>query len=229
MNTAFFVDGYNLYYGLLTGTSCKWLDLPALLTYILHAQSPSSNVSGIHYFTAPVKPSLASRGQKSHDAQATYLRALMARGVQVVNGRHTIEPARAPKYEGKGSKPSRQNLINIWKLEEKQTDVSIAIEMYRIAAKSAAGTLSEPIEQLVLVSADTDQVPTLQAIRDDFPQMTLGVVLPRGGHGKRRPPASLEKVADWMRRRITLEELTQHQFPTTVSTHKKPAIKPTYW
>lgn len=31
VRTAFFVDGYNLFYGLLAGTQYKWLDLPTLL------------------------------------------------------------------------------------------------------------------------------------------------------------------------------------------------------
>ncbi|SDZ63524.1 NYN domain-containing protein [Pseudomonas sp. NFIX28] len=44
MRTAFFVDGYNLFYGLLAGTPYKWLDLPQLLAHIAHVENPASEL-----------------------------------------------------------------------------------------------------------------------------------------------------------------------------------------
>ena len=40
--TAVFVDGYNLYYGRIRGTSYKWLDVVKLFDNLLHEQDPSS-------------------------------------------------------------------------------------------------------------------------------------------------------------------------------------------
>lgn len=65
MRTAFFVDGYNLFYGLLAGTPYKWLDLPSLLAHIIRVEHPDSTLDRVSFFTSGVKPSLASRGVAS--------------------------------------------------------------------------------------------------------------------------------------------------------------------
>ncbi|MFC0266779.1 NYN domain-containing protein [Kushneria aurantia] len=125
---------------------------------------------------------------------------------------------------------SRQNQVDIWNLEEKETDVRIAIAMYRLAAKQCWGDAPEDrIQQIVLVSGDTDQAPALEAIRADFPHLRVGIIVPHRKGGERTLPGSLRNNADWMRRRISSEELEAHQFPERVHTRKKPADKPDYW
>lgn len=228
MRTAFFVDGYNLFYGLLEGTDCKWLDLPSLLAYLLKAQDSASSIASIDYFTSMVKPDLASRGIVSLHAQQTYIRALKARGVNVHEGRHQLDTSRAPRYV-EGEKASRQNWVNIWRLEEKETDVNMAISMYRMATKQAALPPASRVEQIVLVSADTDLTPALRAIREDFPEIRIGVILPHRTGIKREPPGSLQNNSHWMRRHVSLDELRAHRFPERVPTKKKPADKPDYW
>lgn len=52
MRTAFFVEGYNLYYGALHGSPYKWLDLPAILSRILLAQNPACETASVHYYTS---------------------------------------------------------------------------------------------------------------------------------------------------------------------------------
>lgn len=152
MRTACFVDGYNLFYGLLAGTEYKWLDLPALLAHILHIENPDNVLATVSFFTSGVKPSLASRGILSKEAQDSYLRALIARGVSVTYGRHQLESGKAPRFVDKNTPASRLDQVAIWKLEEKQTDVHIAISMYRLATRQAGLMPHEQIQQLVLVS-----------------------------------------------------------------------------
>ena len=229
MRTAFFVDGYNVFYGLLADTPYKWLNLPQLLVYIARIENPQSSLASIDYFTSSVKPELATRGIVSKEAQDTYVRALRANNVAVHYGRHQLEPARAPRFINKKIGASRQDTTAIWKLEEKETDVHIAISMYRTAARQAKVNDAEGIQQVVLVSGDTDMAPALRAIREDFPQMTVGVVLPYRTGFKRTPPGSLKEHSHWMRRVISAEELQSHQFPDKVPTRKTPAIKPDYW
>jgi uncharacterized LabA/DUF88 family protein len=229
VRTAFFVDGYNVFYGLLADTPYKWLNLPQLLAHIAHIENPQSSLASIDYFTSSVKPELATRGIVSKEAQDTYVRALRAHNVAVHYGRHQLEPARAPRFINKKIGASRQDTTAIWKLEEKETDVHIAISMYRAAARQAKVNGAEGIQQLVLVSGDTDMAPALRAIREDFPQMTVGVVLPYRTGFKRTPPGSLKEHSHWMRRVISAEELRSHQFPDKVPTRKTPAIKPDYW
>lgn len=228
MRTACFVDGYNLYYGLLQGTPYKWLDLPGLLTHLLRVQCPDNVLSQIHYFTAPVKPDLATRGLISQHAQHAYIRALLANDVNVILGRHRLERSRAPIHIP-GIKASRTHQVSIWQLEEKETDVSIAIQMYRTASKQAMAQEPLGIEQLVLVSADTDMTPALVAIGEDFPEFRLGVILPHREGIQRQPPGSLRNHSHWMRQFIREDELAKHQFPSRIGTKKKPVNKPGYW
>lgn len=230
MKTAFFVDGYNMFYGLLAGTPYKWLDLPSLLDAIAHENDPRSQAEEIHYFTSPVQPALASRGQQSKQAQDTYVRALKARGVIVHWGRHRLDHRKAPRFVSREVPASRQDQVDIWNLEEKETDVRIGIAMYRLAAKQFwGGSPEDRIQQVVLVSGDTDMTPALEAIRADFPHLRVGIILPHRKGIERTPPGSLKKQAHWMRRYISNEELETHQLSNRVHTRKKPADKPDYW
>ena len=46
-----YVDGFNLYYGCLKGTSYKWLNIEKLSQFLF----PKHSIKKIKYFTAPVK------------------------------------------------------------------------------------------------------------------------------------------------------------------------------
>lgn len=228
MRTSFFVDGYNLFSGLLAGTPYKWLDLPALLAHICKIQNPASVTQQVNYFTSPVLPPLASRGKQSAEAQDIYIRALKAQGVIVNLGRHRLNRGKAPRYI-EGVQASRTDKVDVWDLEEKETDVNIAISMYRLLACQRNKNVAQCIEQIVLVSADTDMTPALKAIREDFPAVTVGIILPHREGIDRGVPGSLKNHSDWIRRHVKIDELIAHQFPPRVPTRKKPADKPDYW
>ncbi|WP_318375425.1 hypothetical protein [Enterobacter sp.] len=116
MRTAFFIDGYNLFYGLLAGTPYKWLDLPALLTYITKIQDPASETAQVNYFTSLVLPPLETRDKESAEAEDVYIRALKAKGVTVYLGRHRFNRGSAPRY---GSvRNARPRLSTGWSLME---------------------------------------------------------------------------------------------------------------
>ncbi|MEI8366724.1 MAG: NYN domain-containing protein, partial [Parachlamydiaceae bacterium] len=134
--TIIYIDGYNLYYSRLKGTPYKWLDIVALFRErILLPQDPDAEVVRIKYFTAPVKASYARHGIDSTSAQAQYLRALQARYaslVEVVQGFHIFEPTRLPTYR-QGKDPTKDDVSPVWMIEEKQTDVNVALHAYRDA------------------------------------------------------------------------------------------------
>lgn len=229
MRTAFFVDGYNLFYGVLAGTPYKWLNLPALLTHIARVQNPESQTALVHYFTSSVLPHLATRGVESRHAQDTYIRALIANDVSVHYGRHRIKHGTAPRFISTDIRASRLDKVDIWDLEEKETDVHIAISMYRYLSRQREDKIDDRIGQLILVSADTDMTPALRAIREDFPDITVGIILPHREGIRRGVPGSLANNSHWIRRNITYAELIAYQFPDRVPTGKSPAIKPHYW
>jgi hypothetical protein len=226
LRTACFVDGYNLFYGLLADAPYKWLNLHSLLSLILRVENPANTLEATSFFTSGVIPSLESRGSLSKEAQDAYIRALKVSDVEVFLGRHQLEPRYAPRYVDHRTPASRADQVGIWKLEEKETDLHIAISMYRLAARQAALPPEQRIDQIVLVSADT---PALKALREDFADLCLGVILPHRESHKRKAPGSLRQYAHWMRHVVTDDELASHQFPNRIPTRKKPVDKPAYW
>lgn len=225
MKTIVYIDGYNLFYGCLKHSKDKWLDLYKLFFQrILHAQSPSCQPVSLKFFTADIRAKIASNGQAAQHAQQAYHRALMQLYpdyVRIIKGYYALEKACLPIYQQPPNKTAR---VDVWKLEEKQTDVNIALEAYRDTAKGL-------VQQLVFVSNDTDLAPALAAIREDFAdQVKIGVVLPirKSTHG-RPGNEQLSQYADWTRRYITDEELADCQLPVKIPTQKKPIIKPEYW
>ena len=73
MRTIVFVDGYNLYYGMLRRSPYKWLDLFAL--FHDHALNTEADVIEVRYCTAPVLGKMCDDAQ-SPQRQRTYLQAL---------------------------------------------------------------------------------------------------------------------------------------------------------
>lgn len=228
MKTIIYVDGYNLFYGCLKHTPYKWLDLYKLFSnYILKAQSPHSSVEIIKYFTAPIKAKVATHGQEAQKAQDTYHRALeklYPEKIEIIKGYYSLERANLLRHR---QPPDKSDRVAVWRLEEKQTDVNIVLQVYR-------DVLQEVCEQIVIVSNDTDLEPVLQIVRDDFGnRVDVGVVIPvpKPEKGRHRRPANarLSKYCDWTRHYILGDELEGSQLPNPIPTRKKPIIRPDYW
>jgi hypothetical protein len=228
--TAVYIDGYNLYYGRIRGTPYKWLDVVTLFERLLHGQDPASRVTAVRYFSAPCLAKFATHGQASMQAQAAYHQALLQRHPSrftLTLGTHAFDRdgTLLPRYVH-GARFDRNDRVRVWKLEEKQTDVNLALAMYRDAC---AGQF----QQLVICSNDSDAAPVLEAVRADFPGLTIGVVTPRhppdGGRRHRNSLSSLSGHADWTRHYLLDEELAASQLPARIPTRKKPIDKPPHW
>ena len=77
-----YIDGYNLYYGLLKGTPYKWLDLASFVKWFLR---PDQEIVGIKYFTAPIKT--YPHDGDAVDRQKVYLQALSSMSlITIVQG-----------------------------------------------------------------------------------------------------------------------------------------------
>jgi uncharacterized LabA/DUF88 family protein len=226
--TTIYIDGYNLYYSRLKGTPYKWLDVIALFRdQILKAQDPGSEVLSIKFFTAPVKANYARHGEASTHAQTQYHRALETQGaglLRIINGFHIFEPNHLPTYT-EGVAPNKVNVSRVWMIEEKQTDVNLALHAYRDAVRGETN-------QLLICTNDSDLEPALTMIREDAPDVKIGLVMPlhetSASEGK-VPNKRLTAHADWVRRYIRDDELSRSQLPYSVNTKKKPACKPAHW
>ncbi len=221
MKTIIYIDGYNLYYGLVKNTKYKWLDLHSLFSEIAKIQNPQSQIVSIKYFTAPVITKFSQHKEKSQQSQNYYHKALCTKSencIEIINGYFDVDMSSPVLYQKPIDLKAR---VKTWKLEEKQTDVNIALEMYRDATQGQC-------KQQILVSSDSDLIPALNYISNDFIDIVLGLVLPRSNSNKRKNKG-LSQYANWTRTHINNDELEKHQLPNKIPTKKKPIYKPKYW
>ena len=223
MRTIVYVDGYNLFYSLLTKTPYKWLDLSRLFARLVRPIEPTSEIALIKYFTAPVLGSMAS-DPRAEQRQAHYHRALKAAGgTEIIKGFH-IKAVTTGVLVNATQDINSDQRFQVQVMEEKQTDVNIALHMYRDAACQAC-------DQVVLCSNDSDLEPALAMIRTDLPDIRLGLVLPRSaGNRSARRSGRLERHVHWTRESIHAEELAASQFPDRLLDRRNRTIqKPSEW
>ena len=94
-------------------------------------------VVAIKYFTAPVKANHARHGTASEQAQTQYLRALMAHDsglVEIIQGFRIFQPTSLPVHVP-DQMPSKDQRQRVWMIEEKLTDVQLALTVYRDALR----------------------------------------------------------------------------------------------
>lgn len=103
MRTNVYIDGFNLFYGALKGSTHKWLDVRRLSETLF----PNDQIKDIYYFTSRLRTVGGNGGRRQR--QDFYLRAIETLpGVKIVYGTH--------RPRG-----------NSW--EEKKTDVNLATTM----------------------------------------------------------------------------------------------------
>ncbi len=155
--TIVYIDGSNLYYGLLRGTANKWLDLEMFAAKLL---APDHVIIAVKYFTSRIIDK--TPGHFRAQRQARYLEALACRPrVSIIEGHYReqgelLAPIREPcvtcdKRRGDGR-------IKVSRITEKMTDVNIANAMLCDAYERAA-------DCLVLVSGDADLAPVVMTAR----------------------------------------------------------------
>jgi len=225
MRTIVYVDGYNLFYAVLTESPHKWLNLFELFnTHIVKEGAPGSDILIVKYFTSPALPSVAGDPEVGN-RQNRYHQALRAHGqIEIIPGFHSPVTKKG-MLTGPIDGTIHPDKVEVHLMEEKQTDVNIGLHMYRDAIRNKC-------DHIVLCSNDSDLEPALKMIKDDCPDIHIGVILPRkpDKEDKTRLSARLIKHADWKRRAITEVELSKSQFPNNLLDHKRRTIKkPDEW
>jgi 6-hydroxy-3-succinoylpyridine 3-monooxygenase len=230
LRTRVYIDGYNLYYGCLKSSQHKWLDVQALIEHIFPSilfeqnERPVQYVfqrPAIKYFTAPILSAFA-KSQDSVSCQHQYhtaLRGHLGDRLEIINGYHDAKPARAYVWEeGKAARESK--MIEIWKLEEKQSDVSLALNAYSDAIRGE-------VDQIIAVTNDSDFVPAITMIREHT-QVIVGLIAPtRQNAGKVN--SELAEHAHWTRTHIRAEEFAASQLPAMVRLQNGVVHKPLSW
>lgn len=223
LKTIVYVDGFNLYKSCLTNTEWKWLDLLGLFSEVVLSIEPDSEIKLVKYFTARLKGQYC-KNPESPQRQSSYLTAIEKHSpglVEIIEGKH-IEVTTSGKIVQSGQVSSQW--IDICKMEEKQTDVNIALHMYRDCVRNEC-------DQVVLVSNDSDLKTTFELIQMDFPEICKGLIQPT----KRRPSKTLSDLACWSRFGLNDEDLAKHQLPRIIEYRSgsgkktKQIIKPKAW
>ena len=161
MKTIAYIDGGNLYHGLLRGCpTCKWLDIAALVRAMLVYALLDTNheLVAVKYFVSRTKT--YPHDPISVERQNIYLQALLAHGgVDVVEGYYNKNKAWVPSVDSRCQKcsASTNGFVHVIKIEEKRTDVNLATSLLRDAYTSAA-------DAFAIVSGDADFIAPLDLV-----------------------------------------------------------------
>lgn len=152
-----YIDGGNLYYGIVRDGNDKWLDLDAFLKKLLR---PEHDITSIKYFASRVIDK--SPDHHKSERQDKYFDALRNRPhIEIIEGRYReqkelLSPVSTPCIEC----PDRREdgRVKVARITEKLTDVNIASSMLVDAFERKA-------ESFVLVTGDSDLAPVVKVIR----------------------------------------------------------------
>lgn len=148
-----YIDGFNLYFGMLdSGFNTKWLNVRKLVENILQ---PNQELIVVKYFTSRV-----GNNPDKQKRQSTYIDALEAEEVKIYYGHYQRDTVECNRCR------------NIWAdYNEKMTDVNIATQMLIDAYQ-------DKYDMAMLISGDSDLVPPIRAINDNFKHKRVFVAFP---------------------------------------------------
>jgi hypothetical protein len=189
MRTIVYVDGHNLYYGLLRNSAHKWLDLFALFQN--HLLGPDTELIEVRYYTSPVLGKV-SDDPESPLRQRLYLQALRKmppRRVCIIEGKMVMYTSHLRLAKPLPLAPSISR-IQVCQFREKNTDINLAADLI-------TGAWLGAYEQAVICTNDSDLTGALAAVRKHHPRLSLGIVAPIPGTDHRRLSNSLMQHASW--------------------------------
>ncbi len=194
-----YIDGFNLYFGLRDSRMRRfyWLNLQALGETLLKR---NQDLVRTKYFTARIsgpapgnRSSWARRLEAKRKRQNRYLEAVGTVGETDMYYGHYLAKRMKCKTCGVA-----------WQMqEEKMTDVNIATELLTDAYE-------DRYDVALLVSADSDLIAPVRAVRRLFPQRRVIVALPPARHSKSLVNAASGYVF------IEAHALAKSQFPDRV-------------
>lgn len=229
MRTIIYIDHFNFYFGLLKSSEYKWLDYYKLfLEEIMPSRNQALESLKVKFFSSDIKANFHQRGHDAAHAQDKFFRALkfhIGDHLEVYKGKYLTSPMSAYPYSDTSKKkPHSFETQQVWKIEEKLTDVSLAVNAYRDVAQGIC-------DQIVICSNDSDISPALKLIKEDFPNIIIGIVYPikKEGSEGRRTSAALNEHCNWKITGISNESLQRSQMPNRIQTGKKPIDKPAHW
>lgn len=215
IKTIVYIDGYNLYYGLLRRTNFKWLDIVQLFRdYVLDSDA---RLAEVRYYTAPVL------GRMSDDPQSTQrqrlylqaLRSLYPKNLVIIEGKIQASKPYLRLVNPIPELPQIQ-MVQVLEFNEKKTDVNLASDLI-------TGAWAGLYEQAVICSNDSDLEGALAAVKRYHPKLKIGIVAPIQRKNYRYISGDLAKYADW-KKILSPVHIASSQLPSCIpgSVIKKP-------
>ena len=205
----FYFDGFNFYNG-LRDKSIKepcwknyyWIDLFKFCSQFVYE---GSELIAVKYFTSP----------PMNDQKRSKQSAFFGANKILNNDKFIVHNG---KFSNKEIECRGDCKKTFYHLEEKRTDVCIAVTIL-------LDCFNDAVDTIVLVSADSDQIPTIQAIKKQFPHKKLKVYFPPDRNSAdilqhANPVVYLDNHEDKFKEAI---------MPTIVEFDKKKYTKPTEW
>lgn len=154
-----YVDGFNLYFGMVEKGSkdTLWLNIQELAKNILN---PNQELVGVKYFTSRVRNS-----PDKELRQKTYIEAIETlKDCKIFYGNYQANTVECYRCGHTYSSP-----------KEKMTDVNIAVEMMTDAH-------NDKYDAAMLITGDSDLVPPIKAIHSIFHPKRVFVAFPPNRH-----------------------------------------------
>jgi uncharacterized LabA/DUF88 family protein len=181
-----YIDGFNLYHAIdrIGNPLLKWVDHYRLVRSLLKT---GETLESVHFFTAVWRFDRAK--QQRH---VNFLKACRAVGIDVHEGNFK----KGDKYCHDFGRYCRFR-------EEKQTDVAIAV-------KVISDVLTKAVDRIILFTADTDQIPTVDYARQCG--VAVSLVFPPGRGSEARDLAARANES----RELSAEHISAYPLPRSV-------------
>ncbi len=208
MKTHVYIDGFNLYFGTLKNSSCKWLNIVEAVRRHLKSHHI---IDRTKYFTAKLSPRPNDPNQPLR--QETYLRALRTLpDFEIFFGHFLTRNVRLPLAN---PVPGGPTSIEVVKTEEKGSDVNLATQLLHDAYEGL-------FECAVVVSGDSDLLMPVRLVKEKL-KLPVGVLNPQ-----KHPCSVLRKHATFYKHLIK-GRLAKSQLPSTLIDTTGTFHKPSSW
>jgi len=196
---SFYIDGFNMYYALKNNgyQQYKWLNYHSLAEKVIQNKD---TISSIYYFTA-----LTHWKKANMQRHKEYIKALRSVGIKDVQGKFKKKTIKCHVC-GKQFKTH----------EEKRTDVNLALKIFSDA-------VDDVYDKAVIISADSDMIPAIEAVHSFYPTKEVGIMLPIGNR------CDEIKLAADFRLKMKGSHLAASQFPDEIVIGSEIIKKPDSW
>ncbi len=219
MKTNVYVDGFNLYYGVLKDSPYKWLDIEKLCSQAF----PNNTINRIRYFTARVRSRPSDPSQAVR--QDTYLKAIACTpSLTIHEGKYLEHPVRMPLSHPPAT---GSRFVEVIKSEEKGSDVNLASYLLLDA-------FDNDYEAAIVVSNDSDLATPIKLVRTRFHLKVVAYLPVKTDSDGRatqdaRPSVDLKKAASIDKVVLTKFLASSQLSPIITDVYGTQIHKPTSW